>query len=44
MNRSTLSHSITPALTTWRDLVSNGPTGPGFDFTDTFLFVMQTLD
>lgn len=35
MTRSTLSHSLTPALTAWRDLVSNGPTGPGIDFTET---------
>lgn len=35
MTRSTLSHSVTPALTAWRNLVSNGPIGPGIDFTDT---------
>lgn len=35
MSRSTLGHSLTPALTTWRELVTAGPTGPGIDFSDT---------
>lgn len=35
MTRSTLGYSLTPALSAWRDLVSNGPTGPGIDFTET---------
>jgi len=35
MTRSTLSQSLTPALTAWRYLVSNDPAGPGIDFTET---------
>lgn len=35
MTRSTLGHSLTPALTTYRDVVADGPTGPGIDFTET---------
>ena len=35
MGRSTLSQSLTPALVAWRELVSDGPTGPGIDFSET---------
>ena len=35
MTRSTLSHSLTPALTAWRDMVSESPIAPGIDFTET---------
>jgi len=34
MVRSTLSQSLTPALAAWRELVSDGPTGPGMDFSE----------
>ncbi|SDY39598.1 hypothetical protein [Halopenitus persicus] len=35
MARSTLGQSLTPALAAWRELVAEGPTGPGIDFSET---------
>lgn len=34
MGRSTLGQSIDPALTTWGEIVADGPRGPGIDFSE----------
>lgn len=34
MADSTLHHSLEPALNTWQQLVADGPTGPGIDFSN----------